>query len=372
MAKAATKERDIEVDRDPDEAAQAAADKALDKEIDAAIEDDGPDNAAARREQEREAAKVRDGENDQDDRLAYDLENDAEAGPQERDSRRKRRNRVRREAQIQSTAEIAALNQRVLQLSGMIDQMSKGQVGLAVGTLDEQIRGMQGRLQEIDAAMGRAVKEQDEDTYTRGLRLRDEARDRLQQLGYAKQRLITEANERRVPENNGLQPNPQQGQPPPHPDAVRYSEQFLDDNPWFDPTAPRGDRDSLRAREIDVELSNEGYLPNKKAYWDEFNRRVRKENLGRDFSEDENNMDDNRETQRPAPRSNGLPPRSGRSNGRQDGGSQSFKLTQDMQDALDAEGLLDTKSLTKEQTDYRRRLVTKWRDGFKAAEQARR
>lgn len=60
---------------------------------------------------------------------------------------------------------------------------------------------------------------------------------------------------------------------------------FITQNEWYDPNG--GDEDSLRAKEIDEEITEEGYDPNTKDYWDELKYRIKQEGLGGAGDEDE-------------------------------------------------------------------------------------
>lgn len=366
-----TREREIEEDRDQKDAEKDVKSLLDEKDDDDEVEDGKPTIV-------REELRDREVEDDQDARLAYDVdeEGDGEHGAQERDSRRKRRNRARRAAQEQSNATIAALNERVQQLSGVVDQMSRGQVGFAASDLDQRIQSEQQRLEVIDNAMAKAIKDADDVTYKQALHLQREATGRLQQLGFAKQRLIAETGGQQQRQNNGMQQT-RQGAQAPDPRAVKFSERFMERHDWFDPTDP-SDEDSMIVKAIDDALANEGYRPNTKMYWVELERRVKARGVGPNGNDDggedvdDDNQEDDRGSQRrAAPRGpGGLPPRSGRNGGREAGGRRTFALTPFMRETLDSEGLLDEKSLTKEQREYRTRLVKTWEKGTKEAASA--
>ena len=55
--------------------------------------------------------------------------------------------------------------------------------------------------------------------------------------------------------------------------AKSLAEDFMKQNSWID--LESDDRDSRIVKEIDVELAREGMNPNTRAYWDEFNERLR-------------------------------------------------------------------------------------------------
>ncbi len=374
MAPKPSRERDIEEDRDTVSVGGDDTDTTSmlnDREEDV----DGPDNAEARREQEAEARRRadrreptdREVDDDQDARLAYDDDEGDVGDAQERGGRRSRRNRAKRLRDEQNQQQIAGLTQRVVELQGHLEQMSRGQLSLAAGDIDSQIQTEHGRLPSIDAALARAVKEADDVTYAKAMSLRDEARDRIQQLGNEKYRLAVVARQ-------GAQPA-QAARPAvasaPDPMAVRYSQKFMDRHDWFDPE-DSSDEDSLAVKEIDDDLAREGYLPGKKAYWLELERRVAKAGLGgnTNVNEREDDTQDRQQDRPPPRRTGGLPPRSGGTGGRQRSAGGRVSLTQPMQEALEAEGLLEVKGLTDDQLKLRRKYVKTWTEGLKAAESA--
>lgn len=367
------RERDIEGDREA--LAEKERDAALDKEIVDQLsndDDEGEDNRIAREQQEadarRAAAKSKRPEpsddeidDDQDAMLAYDLDEDENDPESTRgSSRRARRNRARKAAQEADRSQIVAMSEQINQLKGALDQMSKGQVGLAAGDLDGRIAREQQALNQIDDVLAEAATSQDKATYKQAMRLRDEAKDRLERLGYAKQRLVAEATDTRTQPQT--QDAPQQRAPDPI--AQRYASKFLERNDWFDPTDEL-DEDSAILKTIDDTLTREGYKHNTRMFWVELERRSKARGLGQDNEGDDVDEHDERPT--PKPRGpGGLPPRSARGAGTRQRSS-GFSLTQDMKEALDAEGLLDEKALTDDQKSYRRRLVTQWKDGMAKA-----
>lgn len=367
------REREIEEDRE-DPKDKDGTDPSLldDKDLDG--EDDGLDNAEARREREREAEERRrkddaeDREDEDDARLAYSDDEDDDYQP-ERLSRRKRRNRARKERQRHDEATITALTQELANLRGHVDQVSRGQLGLAATELDGQIAQLQRDLDIIEAAQARAVKEGNDEEFTKARRLEREAVQKLNGLGVQRERLLHFAKQQQP---GGGQP---QRQPAPDPQAKRYAERFMDRHDWFDPN-DASDEDSNIVKSIDATLVNEGYDPGTKRFWVELERRAKARGLG-DYGEDqEDGMDADRDDdrqerreRRPA-RRDALPPRSRGGSGRPSAGAGGFRLTPMMREALEAEGLDDEKNLSDDQRKYRSRLIKTWKDGVQSAERA--
>jgi len=362
--------REVEVEEDREDLEDKelkGKDKLLDDTEDDEPEDEGLDNEEARREQAEEARRKKAAEPDEDEedlRLAYSEEDEDSRGG----SRRQRRNRARREALQQKDRVIEALAGEIQNLKGAFDQMSRGQLNLAAVVFKDKLRTENDNLRRIDVALADAVKNNDGDTYARAIRLRDEARDRIADIEAARYRLAQQVDPQRPQQQQRETPQSQQRQAP-DPRAVRYSEKFMDRNPWFDPNGT--DEDSQVLKAIDNALAAEGLKPHTGKYWAELERRAKARGLGQDHEEYGNDMDDEddgeqRQERRPAKRNGGLPPRAGRSGGGRQPGT-GFTLTPMMRDTLDQLGLLEEKGLNEDQVKTRRKYVKQWREGLKAA-----
>jgi hypothetical protein len=341
-------------------------------------QDEGLDNAEARREQEsaRKRAVARDDVDDRDDeeeedaRLAYSDDEDDDYQP-ERLSRRRRRNRARKQRSQADQATIVALTEELATMRGHIDQVSRGQLGLAASDLDGQISQLQGQLEVIEQAQARAVKEGNDEEWAKARRLEREATQRLAVLGAERSRLVAFARQQQQPQGGG------QRQPASNPAAARFAQRFMDRHDWFDP-ADAADEDSNLVKSIDATLVNEGYDPGTRRFWVELENRCRARRIGHygDNEENDDMRDDDERDERPERRQrparrDALPPRSRGSNrGGGAGGAGGFRLTPLMREALEAEGLDDEKNLTDGQRKYRARLVKTWKDGTEAASRA--
>lgn len=369
------KEREIEEDRDDLDSKNKLKenDKSLLDDRDLEDEDDGPDNAEARREQEAERRRAADRDSDRDEdeddaRLAYD---DDDGEPVERLSRRRRRNRSRRERSAADRATIEALTAELANMRGHIDQVSRGQLGLAASDLDSQIAQLQGQLEVIEEAQARAVKDGSDEDFRKAKRLEAVAQQKLGQLGAERARLVAYARQ------GAQQPGGPQRPNAPDPRAARFAERFMERHDWFDPS-DASDEDSNMVKAIDAALVNEGYDPGTKRFWVELEKRAKRRGLGdySDQEDDEMRDDDDRDERRerrPARRdSGGLPPRS--RGGSRGGSSQrsGFRLTPMMKDALEAENLLDEKNLDENQKKYRNKLINTWRESIENADRAAR
>ena len=64
----------------------------------------------------------------------------------------------------------------------------------------------------------------------------------------------------------------QHANPGPDPRVVNYAKEWMDANPWYDPSGR--DEDSAITKVIDNQLAAEGYNPKDADYWHELTRRV--------------------------------------------------------------------------------------------------
>jgi hypothetical protein len=90
------------------------------------------------------------------------------------------------------------------------------------------------------------------------MRLRDEAQYEAQQLWQQKQQVE--------------QVRQQHANPGPDPRVVNYAKEWMNANPWYDPSGR--DEDSAITKVIDNQLAAEGYNPKDADYWHELTRRV--------------------------------------------------------------------------------------------------
>ena len=300
-----------------------------------------------------------DEEDERDARLAYDEAMDDDDSVEERgNSRRQRRNRARRDAIAMRDQELDALRQQVSQLSGMVTNVSQGQVGVVLNTVETQLGQAQGHLQVLDDELGKAVAAGDGDQFRKVQRLRDEASARVFQLASQRQRIIVETQQSQRPQMPQGQMQ-QRGGPVASPAAAKYSEVFLDRHPWF--KSEGGSEDSEIVKAIDDHLAAEGYNPNTPLYWRTLEERVRARGLGP--------KGDDGESDRPVRRSNGggMPPTNAPRAGRRSG-APGYQLKPEMREYLDSEGLLE-RNITPDQKAKRDRLISSWKANEQKAKQ---
>jgi hypothetical protein len=109
-----------------------------------------------------------------------------------------------------------------------------------------------------DRVIAKAVAAGNGDDVTQAMKYRDQALARIQQLNYQKQQFASQP--------------PQQQQQQPDDATMRYAQDFIKDNPWYD--AQGRDEDSAIVIAIDQALAKAGYDPRTPDYWDELRKRA--------------------------------------------------------------------------------------------------
>lgn len=198
-----------------------------------------------------------DEDDDQDDaRLAEsedDHEDDVTSGVN-RDRRRKRRDAQKR-AREAAQRELEHLRSTVAALSQRVAATENHAVATNVQTLEQRLAQAQAEVQQAERIIAAATEAGNGNDVVAAMRIRDEAMSHARQLSSAKTQFAQQA-----------------AQPQINPTVVSYAKEWMEANPWYDPSAR--DRDSALTKTIDNELVREGYNPASRVYWEELTARV--------------------------------------------------------------------------------------------------
>lgn len=309
------------------------------------------------------------GYDDEDARLAYsDSDDFPEETQAQRLSKRAKRNARRREARGQSDAQIAALQNALLEQGRVIQGLVSGQSSLAVNTVAGQIQQMEGSLRLVDEEMAAAVKNSDGDLYAKAQGIRDQIVGKLYGLRSQKERMDSMAQEQVVDPRQTQQRQQQQQVDPRIAQTVEnYFDRFCDRFPWFDPES--ADPDSNIVRAVDASLVAQGYQRHTPVFWQQMERTLASRyKLTPDKGEggDDDAGGDERLTtrqERPAAAmSRGGRPPTGAARGGANGRT-GFHLNETQTSMLRDEGLIGD-NLSKEDIAKRDRIVNRWKAGF--------
>lgn len=174
-----------------------------------------------------------------------------------REQRTKRR-QLQKQAKERSQRELEFLRQQNAAMEARLRAVEGNTLSQQAQTIDQQYQRALYEAQQAETIIARAVEAGNGDDVSVALRLRDEAKERAQQLGYAKQQAEQYAQ--------------QAAQPQADPRVVDYAKQWLDANPWYNPQGR--DEDSAVTKAIDNALAAEGWNPSSEEYWHELTRRV--------------------------------------------------------------------------------------------------
>lgn len=212
-------------------------------------------------EAEAEEADDSDDDEDEGDGRLGDSEDDSdeEIASKSRSNvkRQKQRERQRR-AKEHADRELALLREQNDALLRRVSVIEGNTLASNVNAIDQRIAQAQADVKQAEAIIARAVEAGNGDDVATAMRLRDEAQYEAQQLWQQKQQVE--------------QVRQQHANPGPDPRVVNYAKEWMNANPWYDPSGR--DEDSAITKVIDNQLAAEGYNPKDADYWHELTRRV--------------------------------------------------------------------------------------------------
>lgn len=199
-------------------------------------------------------------DDDEDERLGTNAEADEDDSPGGKHAeKRKKRRELAKKARERKDAELATLRSEVEQLRQITAQLHGTQHTSLLSDTDSKLLQKQREVDQAETIMAAALKAGNSDDFVAAQNLRDEARDAVRDLQSRKQDL------------EKAKPEPYQ-QPGVDPRVVRYADQWIKANPWYDPNGR--DEDSRITKAIDDGLIREGYNPADQNYWVELTKRV--------------------------------------------------------------------------------------------------
>lgn len=203
-----------------------------------------------------------DGDEDEgDERLAEsedDSDEDIASGSKSNRERRKKRRDMQRRAKEAAERKIAMLERQNAEMMQRLQAVEGFTQNTSAQTLEARIAQAQREIQQAELIIAKATEAGNGDDVVAAMRIRDQAIANAQQLSTAKQQFDTQRQ--------------QAQQPRVDPNVVNYAKQWMEANPWYDPSGR--DRDSALTKAIDNELASEGFDPSSRDYWEELTARV--------------------------------------------------------------------------------------------------
>ena len=200
-------------------------------------------------------------EDEGDDRLAEsedDSEEDIASGSKSNRDRRKKRREMQRRAKEAAERKIQLLERQNAEMMQRLSAIEGHTQNASAQTLQQRIAAKQREIQQAEMIIAKATEAGNGEDVVAAMRIRDAAMAEAQQLNSAAQQFEAQRQ--------------QATQPRVDPNVVNYAKQWMDANPWYDPSGR--DRDSAVTKAIDNELAAEGYDPASRDYWEELTARV--------------------------------------------------------------------------------------------------
>ena len=174
-----------------------------------------------------------------------------------REQRTKRR-QLQKQARERSQRELALLREQNAELMRRMQAIEGNTLSQQAYGIEQHYNVALQEAQQAELIIARAVEAGNGDVVAVALRLRDEAKERAQQLAYAKQQAEAYAA--------------QAVQPQADPRVVDYAQQWMEANDWYNPQGR--DEQSMITKAVDNALAAEGWNPASEEYWHELTRRV--------------------------------------------------------------------------------------------------
>lgn len=212
-----------------------------------------------------EEADEEEDHDDEDARLADDDDDDDDTDEDGKPSktvknreRRNKRREIRKLAKERADMELRMLREQNEQLMRRMQALEGNHLVQNENALDARLNEALNEARTAEQIIAKAVEAGNGDDVATAMRLRDEAKQRAAQLEAAKLQI---QNAKR-----------QAAQPQIDPRVQNYAKEWLEANPWYDPSGR--DEDSAITKAIDNALAAEGWNPSSEEYWHELTRRV--------------------------------------------------------------------------------------------------
>jgi hypothetical protein len=207
---------------------------------------------------EPEADDADDDEDEGDERLAASQDDTDDEVVSANRKRRLKRREVRKRARENAERELRLLRDQNDLMARRLAALEGNVLTQNSATIDQRLADVAREAQQAEMILAKAIKAGNGDDAAAALRIRDEAKLRIQQLDQAR--------------NYVAQAKAQAAAPKVDTRVSSLAQEWVAANPWYDPKG--GDEDSRITRAIDDGLVREGYDPKNVDYWHELTRRV--------------------------------------------------------------------------------------------------
>lgn len=175
-----------------------------------------------------------------------------------RDKRRARKE-YHRKVEAEKNIELQLLRQQNQQLTERLSVVERKTHGSELAQLNKAIEDQKTRIAFAKAKMKEATETGNGELLASAQEMWFEARKNAEAFEDLKKRLVAPQKEQTIT--------------PPDPIIQRFANEWMSANTWYDPNGK--DQDSVIAMTIDRRLADEGWKPDTREYWKEFDRRLR-------------------------------------------------------------------------------------------------
>jgi len=244
------------------------------------------------------------------------VDEDAEALREQKRLKRQRRKEYHKQVSTEKDVKLTLLERQNQQLLERLSVLERKSHGSDLARLDKAIEDQDNRILFAKQKIAEATRNGNGELLTSAQEMWFEARRQAEALANLKKRAVA--------------PQPQRTIQAPDPQLQRHANNWMANNPWYDPNGK--DPDSRRALNEDAILAEEGYDPKTAEYWQELDRRLQRVVPHR-YTEDAD--------ERPRSRPRSAVTSSGREFASNNGRGNSFTLSPDQVRAMKDAGMWD-------------------------------
>lgn len=223
------------------------------------IEGTPPEEDASAPEPQEEEEQQEDEDGEEEDARLGDSEDDSEDEITSRGrKRRMKRREIQKRAKEHAQRELEMLRHQNAELARRVAAIEGHTLQSNEQGIDQRLAQTMAEIRQAEQIMARATEAGNGEDVVAAMRIRDEAMSRAQQLQYSKQQMA--------------QVREQVNRPQGDPRVQSYAQEWMQANPWYNPQGT--DEDSAIVNAIDTAMTQQGYDPTSRAYWEELTRRV--------------------------------------------------------------------------------------------------
>ncbi len=216
-----------------------------------------PEGDDDQRDDQGEQEPVSAAQDDQQDDDDSDQPDDTDAVREARRARRRAKKELVKKTREEKDQKLMLLQRQNQELMERLSTLERKNVSAELARFDKAIEDEAMRMQYAQRKMQEATDASDGQAFIKAQEAWYESRKKLETMQAIKKRANEASNQQTGAVN---------------PEVQRYANDWMKNNEWYDPNGR--DTDSRIAKVIDEQLSEEGWDPARKDYWEEFDKRL--------------------------------------------------------------------------------------------------